>query len=74
MIKKVVIVIGLVVVVFIALAFKQSRRTVDVVEINSFEECAAAGYPIMESYPEQCRTTDGRTFVRNIDRDASRGD
>jgi hypothetical protein len=34
--------------------------------ISNFEECAAAGYPIMESYPEQCRTPDGRTFVRKI--------
>ncbi|MBI5155952.1 PQQ-dependent sugar dehydrogenase [Candidatus Peregrinibacteria bacterium] len=34
--------------------------------IHSFEECAAAGYPVMESYPEQCRTPDGRNFVREI--------
>lgn len=33
--------------------------------IGSFEECALAGYPIMESYPEQCRTPDGRTFVND---------
>lgn len=32
--------------------------------INSFASCAAAGYPIMESYPEQCRTPDGVTFVK----------
>ena len=31
--------------------------------ITNFDECAAAGNPIMESYPEQCRTADGRTFV-----------
>ena len=30
--------------------------------INSFAECAAAGNPIMESYPEQCRAN-GKTFV-----------
>lgn len=35
--------------------------------INNFEECAAAGNPVMESYPEQCRTADGRLFVRVID-------
>ncbi|MBP9816600.1 MAG: hypothetical protein KBD05_01055 [Candidatus Pacebacteria bacterium] len=32
--------------------------------ITSFEECAAAGYPIAESYPEQCYTPDGKSFVR----------
>jgi len=34
--------------------------------VNSFDECEAAGYPVMESYPERCRTPDGRTFVRRI--------
>ncbi|MCL5090661.1 MAG: HEAT repeat domain-containing protein [Patescibacteria group bacterium] len=33
--------------------------------INNFEECAAAGFLIMESFPEQCRLPDGRTFVNN---------
>lgn len=34
--------------------------------INSFEECAAAGYPIMDSYPEQCAVPGGRTYTRQI--------
>jgi len=33
--------------------------------VNSFEECAAAGYPVMESYPRRCRTPDDRTFTEN---------
>ena|SRR3990167_3016937 len=32
-------------------------------EINSFITCNIAGYPIMESYPERCRTPEGLTFV-----------
>lgn len=31
--------------------------------ITNFDECVAAGNPVMESYPEQCRTADGRLFV-----------
>ncbi len=31
--------------------------------IRNFAECVAVGNPIMESYPEQCRSQDGRTFV-----------
>ncbi len=31
--------------------------------VSSFEDCAAAGYPVMESYPRQCRTPDGRNFT-----------
>jgi len=34
--------------------------------INSFDECVNAGYPVMESYPRQCRTPDGRNFVEVI--------
>lgn len=32
--------------------------------ISSFEECGKY-FPIMESYPEQCRTPDGRNFVND---------
>ena len=35
--------------------------------IESFDECVAAGNPVMESYPRQCRTDDGRNFVEEID-------
>jgi len=35
--------------------------------INSFEDCIAAGNPAMESYPRQCRTEDGKHFVEEID-------
>lgn len=34
-------------------------------EVNSFEACAKK-YPVMESYPERCRTPDGRLFVRPL--------
>jgi hypothetical protein len=38
-------------------------------EINSYQACAEAGYPILESYPEQCQTPDGRTFTRELSED-----
>ena len=34
--------------------------------ITNFEECVAAGNPIMESYPRQCRAGD-KTFVEEIE-------
>ena len=43
------------------------ETTVPIISINSFEECAAAGYPIMESYPERCAVPGGQTFVRQIE-------
>lgn len=35
------------------------------VAIDSFEACALAGNPVMESYPRQCRA-DGKTFVEQV--------
>lgn len=34
--------------------------------VTNFEECAAEGNPVMESYPRQCRTKDGRLFVEEL--------
>ncbi|OHA83695.1 MAG: hypothetical protein A2408_00295 [Candidatus Yonathbacteria bacterium RIFOXYC1_FULL_52_10] len=36
--------------------------------VTNFEECAAAGYPIRETYPEQC-AADGKVFTRDISDD-----
>jgi hypothetical protein len=33
------------------------------IQISSFAECAEAGYPIQESFPERCVTPGGQTFV-----------
>ncbi len=42
-------------------------------EINSFDKCIAAGFPIMESYPQQCRT-DNQTFVQDIGNELEKTD
>jgi len=34
--------------------------------ITNFEECIQAGNPVMESYPRQCRSKAGETFVEEI--------
>lgn len=31
--------------------------------ISSFDECAAAGHPIQDSYPERCTVPGGGTFT-----------
>lgn len=41
------------------------RNTVES-SIDSFEECVAAGNPVMESYPRQCKTSDGKNFVEEV--------
>jgi hypothetical protein len=32
-------------------------------QINSYADCVAAGNPTLETYPSQCKTPDGHTFV-----------
>ena len=44
-----------------ALAANNNQQ--ELLSISSFAECAGAGYPIKESYPERCTTPDGRSFV-----------
>lgn len=36
-------------------------------DIQNFDSCAGAGFPVMESYPAQCKTPDGRFFTEVID-------
>ena len=36
------------------------------IPVDSFDSCVAAGNPIMESYPQQCRAADGTLFVEDI--------
>lgn len=42
--------------------------------ITSFQACADAGYPIMESHPRQCRTHEGATFVEDIGNELEKQD
>lgn len=46
--------------IFIGFQIKEGNA---IARINSFDDCAAAGYPIMESYPPRCMTPDGRSFT-----------
>lgn len=39
----------------------------EVPEITSFDECVLAGNQVMESYPRQCRSADGRLFVEVLE-------
>lgn len=40
---------------------------IDLSTIMSFEDCEAAGYPVMESYPRQCALPDGRVYAEEIE-------
>lgn len=52
---------GLALAVVAGLFFYSRQRGVSA--IQTFEDCKRAGYQIMETFPEQCSTPDGRVFV-----------
>lgn len=65
--KKVTIYIVLVVVVVgLFLYMNKKYNAPKVTEILSFEDCKNAGYPVMESFPRQCKTPDGRTYAEEV--------
>ena len=46
--------------------FAQVKEGGDDIIVIDYETCVAAGHPIMESYPEQCRSKEGDTYTRYI--------
>jgi hypothetical protein len=43
----------------------QQEQKTKVAAINSFKDCAKL-FPVMESYPAQCNTSDGKHFVQEV--------
>lgn len=42
--------------------------------IQSFIDCIEAGYPVLESYPRQCQTPDGKNFSEDIGNELEKQD
>jgi len=59
-----VAILGIVMISFV-ISYIENREIDQVESINSFDECIAAGYPAMESYPRQCKTDD-KSFTEDI--------
>jgi hypothetical protein len=62
------IIAAILLLVAFALWYQRSIRTSQSGEgaIYSYEECVAAGNPVLESYPPQCTTKDGQTFTQDV--------
>jgi len=62
------IILGLLILILlvIVLAWNYRGGEKPIVTISSFEECIAQGYPVLESYPRQCKAPDGKTFIEDI--------
>ncbi len=49
---------------YFAFYFSLEQKSISLKEeINSFEECVSKGYSVLESFPRQCKTPDGRVFT-----------
>jgi hypothetical protein len=56
------IILGTVIAMIVLVVGLVAHNIQQVAAIDTFEKCAAK-YPVMTSYPEQCRTPDGRIFT-----------
>lgn len=73
--RKLKVIVSIVIVVIIglsawgayALGYNNGLRK----NINTFEECAEAGYPIQDSYPERCVLPNGTGFTKDKDQSAA---
>ena len=64
--KTLLIIIIIIVIVGFGIVWKLSKKDVPSLPlVVNFEECVAAGNPIMESYPRQCRH-DNQTFIESV--------
>ena len=67
--KILIILIILIIVVFVVISLLFdlfNREPTPPIAVSNFKDCAAAGYPVMESYPRQCRTPQGKNFVEDV--------
>ena len=66
--KWVIVCVGIVSILFVlCVVYHPIPVSAPIQKITNFEECKNAGYPVMESYPEQCRVPNGELFVRSIE-------
>src|SRR3989344_6397198 len=68
----ILIIILIFVVLFFILINKGSEKPP--ITVKNFEECVAQGYPVLTSYPLQCKTPDGKTFVEDIGNELEKQD
>lgn len=61
----IIIVLILIILIIITFIFIFNNKLI-VSNVRDFESCKNAGYPILESFPRQCKTPDGKTFIEEI--------
>jgi hypothetical protein len=62
----VIYVVGLAIIIASVYLYTQNDSLLPQKEVASFSECVEAGYPVMESYPRQCKDSKGNSFTEDI--------
>lgn len=71
------LIVGGIIILLVLVTVGIARWTDDqppVASVANFDDCAAAGYQVMESYPARCSTPDGRTFTQDIGNELEKTD
>lgn len=68
--KKVIILLTILAVLLLTLAIyfniPEKTKINNNLDVNSFQECLAQNHLVLESYPRQCKTLGGQTFIEDI--------
>ncbi len=65
-ILPIIISVSAIIIFVIMWMLTKKEEPVQTLTVSSFEECVAANYPVMETYPRQCKTPEGKNFVEII--------
>jgi hypothetical protein len=68
--KNIIIAVLLVAVAVLVLMVVPKKDKDQAANVTDYLTCVDAGYPVLESFPAQCRTPDGRTFTEDTNENA----
>jgi hypothetical protein len=74
--KKILIFAGILILIAGAayVIVKKQGEKAPAVAVTDFDSCIAAGNRVLESYPEQCKDAEGKTYTRDIGNELEKTD
>lgn len=64
--KAIIIVVVTITLIGVGAAISRTQYLKESFTVTNFDQCVAAGNPVMESYPAQCQAEDGRIFAEDL--------
>ena len=71
--KSTLIILAIGAIVVLGFFYFLSQKNIFKPQVNDFDSCVAAGYPVAYSYPPQC-TANGKTYIENIGNELEKSD